>query len=226
MKLSLPIPSLCHLCGLRIDSTMEHHLWCSHCHRQMALHIKRCRCCGLKIETQADKCGQCLKSPPPWHQMYCLGDYQYPLSTLIQQIKRQKRYWLLPPLARMLSGLILHPAPLVVTVPMNWHQYLLRGFNLSEVLANEIAKSAPQTQLMPNVFLKHARAPMQKTLDKTARLRNVRQAFSLHQRPKASHVAIIDDVVTTGATVRHLSELLLDVGVEKIDIYCLCRTPK
>lgn len=225
MKLPLIIPSLCHLCGLTIDSTMSHQLWCQHCQDQMTFQVKRCRCCGLQTETQTVTCGQCLKSPPPWQQMYCLADYRYPLSTLIQQIKRQKRYWLLPPLARMLCGLIPHPAPMIVTVPMNWHQYLLRGFNLSEVIAHEIAKSTPQTQLMSNIFHKHSRAPRQKTLDKAARLRNVRHAFSLNQRPKAHHIAIIDDVVTTGATVRHLSELLRGVGVEKIDIYCLCRTP-
>ncbi|BBM65943.1 hypothetical protein VYA_01280 [Vibrio alfacsensis] len=50
-------------------------------------------------------------------------------------------------------------------------------------------------------------------------------AFALKGKVRDSHVAIVDDVVTTGSTVRQLCDLLLEVGVESIDIYCICRTP-
>lgn len=60
---------------------------------------------------------------------------------------------------------------------------------------------------------------------KTSREQNLKGAFILNKQPHSSHVAIVDDVVTTGSTVRQLCHLLLEVGVESIDIYCICRTP-
>ncbi|MFS1416728.1 ComF family protein [Vibrio sp. 10N.286.49.B1] len=170
-------------------------------------------------------CGQCLKSPPPWHTMQCVGDYRYPLSLFIQKIKQQRQFWLLPPFIKMLQQHVPKPAPVLISVPMVWYQELWRGFNLSEMMAQQLSAACPDSQVQQQVFKKHLNTPKQKSLDRKSRQKNVRRAFSLQQAPHAKHVAIIDDVVTTGATVKHLSELLLEVGVEKIDIYCLCRTP-
>ncbi|WP_237483301.1 ComF family protein [Vibrio hippocampi] len=114
----------------------------------------------------------------------------------------------------------------LITVPMLWHKQLWRGFNLSETMAYQLQALEPSIAIHTKTFRKHRHTPAQKSLNRQARLLNVRNAFSLYQPPQVTEVAIIDDVVTTGATVRHLSELLLEVGVKKIDIYCLCRTPK
>jgi predicted amidophosphoribosyltransferase len=63
-------------------------------------------------------------------------------------------------------------------------------------------------------------------MDKKQRKENVRQAFHLRKSINFEHVAIVDDVLTTGSTVHQLCELLLDAGVKTIDIYCICRTPE
>ncbi|MGR5096217.1 ComF family protein [Vibrio maritimus] len=94
------------------------------------------------------------------------------------------------------------------------------------MITTGIANQFSGSECAHHIFRKHRHTRVQKDLNREERLHNVLRAFSLKRSPSLKHVAIIDDVVTTGATVRHLSELLLEVGVEKIDIYCLCRTPK
>nr|WP_239670725.1 ComF family protein [Vibrio variabilis] len=178
------------------------------------------------MDNTAEICGACLTTPLPWQTLTCLGDYRPPLSSFIQRIKQHKEPWLLPPLSKLLAKRISEPAPLLICVPTQLHVELKRGFNLSELIMLQLAQHLPEVKTADSIFRKHRQTATQKSLNRQQRMENVRQAFSLQQRPTSKHVAIIDDVVTTGATVRHLSELLLEVNVEKIDIYCLCRTPK
>ncbi|MGF1778601.1 phosphoribosyltransferase family protein [Vibrio nomapromontoriensis] len=230
-----PIRKRCHICGLGIPSSLGHNLWCHYCQPYIEDVVPRCLRCALPILNEQcpseqplneqSVCGECLKLPPPWQRMVCLGDYQFPLSLFIQKIKQQRQFWLLPPLIQKLQQRIPDPAPILISVPMTWHQELWRGFNLSHLMAKQMHALWPNCHLKGQVFHKRMNTPKQKSLNRQARLTNVGNAFSLQNAPTAKHVAIIDDVVTTGATVKHLSQLLLEVGVEKIDIYCLCRTP-
>ncbi|USD60609.1 ComF family protein [Vibrio sp. SCSIO 43140] len=226
MQFTNQLPKLCHLCGLSIERSLGHNLWCHHCLPLFNFHQHRCQQCGLTFEGSASICGECLKTPPPWNKMVCLGDYQHPLSHFIKRIKNNKQPSMVKPLTQMLSKKIDHPSPILISVPMLFHHEFLRGFNLSEMMANDIANQFSGSKCAHHIFRKHRHTRVQKDLNREERLHNVRRAFSLKRSPSLKHVAIIDDVVTTGATVRHLSELLLEVGVEKIDIYCLCRTPK
>ncbi|MCL9776445.1 phosphoribosyltransferase family protein [Vibrio methylphosphonaticus] len=245
-----PIRKRCHICGLGIPLSLGHNLWCHYCQSYIEDDTPRCPSCALPIlneqcfseqcfsEQYFSKqhlskpplneppvCGECLKLPPPWQRMFCLGDYQFPLSLFIQKIKHQRQFWLLPPLIEQLHQRIPDPAPMLISVPMIWHQELWRGFNLSHLMAKQMHALWPSSHLGEHIFHKRMNTPTQKSLNRQARLNNVGKAFTLQNAPTAKHVAIIDDVVTTGATVKHLSQLLLEVGVEKIDIYCLCRTP-
>ena len=225
-----PIRKRCHICGLGIPHSLGHNLWCHYCQSYIEDDTLRCLRCALPILNEQflneqSVCGECLKLPPPWQRVVCLGDYQFPLSLFIQKIKHQRQFWLLPPLIQKLQQRIPDPAPVLIPVPMIWHQELWRGFNLSYLMAKQMHALWPNSYLGEQVFHKRMNTPTQKSLNRQARLNNVGKAFTLQHAPKAKHVAIIDDVVTTGATVKHLSQLLLEVGVEKIDIYCLCRTP-
>lgn len=218
------LPKLCHICGLEMGSYANHPLWCNSCQRYFTLK-PRCRRCGLPMLRSGEMCGLCITSPPPWHNLYCAADYAYPVSRLIQKIKINKQINLLPIFINQLNQTIPSVCRHVITVPMLWHKQMFRGFNLSETMAYQLRALHPSISVLTTVFHKHRHTPTQKSLSRDARLVNVRRAFSLHHPPKVHEVAIIDDVVTSGATAKHLSELLLEVGVKKIDIYCLCRTP-
>lgn len=226
MRFLSRLPKQCHVCGFTIDRSLGHNLWCEYCQPLFNFERHRCTRCGLTMDNTAEICGACLTTPPPWQTLTCLGDYRPPLSSFIQRIKQHREPWLLPPLSKLLAERISEPAPLLICVPTLLHVELKRGFNLSELIMLQLAQHLPEIKTADSIFRKHRQTATQKSLNRQQRMENVRQAFSLQQRPTSKHVAIIDDVVTTGATVRHLSELLLEVNVEKIDIYCLCRTPK
>ncbi|EGQ8023022.1 ComF family protein [Vibrio vulnificus] len=226
-KILRSLPRLCHLCGLPMNH--DHHpLWCRHCLTLFDAE-PRCQRCGLPTLTVIPQCGQCLKSPPPWQRLYCLTPYRFPASHYVNQIKHQRKFWYCASLAPLLIQRIDHPAPLLLSVPMHWRRQWQRGFNQSDVLAAQLARRLNRP-FLAHAFTRLLHTPPQQGLNKQQRQRNLAGAFRLnrsalpHVIPK--HVAIVDDVVTTGCTVRQLCQLLLAVGVESIDIYCLCRTPE
>ncbi|QMV15799.1 phosphoribosyltransferase family protein [Vibrio spartinae] len=215
-------PRLCALCELPLTA-WDHH-WCASCLTYFQS-TPRCTRCGLSMPFPTDRCGTCLQSPPLWNALYCLGDYAYPLAPMIHQIKYGRQFWLIPPLAALLAQVIPSPAPLLLPVPLHWRRYLYRGFNQSDLLAHHLSQALSvsyQTKLLQRI----RSTPPQEGLHKNEREQNLRKAFMLRNRPSAKHIAIVDDVVTTGSTISQLCQLLLEVGVEYIDIYCLCRTPE
>ncbi|MDR9826382.1 phosphoribosyltransferase family protein [Vibrio sp. FNV 38] len=183
----------------------------------------RCQSCGLPSPEPISYCGTCLAAPPPWHRLYCLNGYQPPLSDLVVQLKYQRQFWHARPLAIDLADIIDKPAPVITCVPMHWRRLWWRGFNHSEHLGYFVSHQLGRA-FQPNVFKRTRYTKPQRGLNASRRKTNLKSAFTLNQIPNSKHVAIVDDVVTTGATIQHLCKLLLDVGVETIDIYCVCRT--
>ncbi len=218
--------SHCHLCGLGIESIDANGLWCQHC-RTLFSPEPRCATCGLPNIRNVERCGHCISSPPPWHRLYCVGDYQPPLNHYIHQMKFNRRFWYAKDLAQLLAPHISDPATIITSVPLHWHRNLSRGYNQSDHLAKALCDQLlVVNRYDPNVFIRTRPTKAQRGLSKKERQQNLVQAFKLQTIPKVKHVAIVDDVVTTGSTIRHLCQLLLEVGVEKIDIYCICRTPE
>ncbi len=177
-------------------------------------------------ETEIDDsvCGECLADPPPWQRLVALGDYDFPLSREVQRFKDHGESWHVDALTQLLATRITAPAPLITSVPLHWRRYLSRGFNQSDVLARHLATHL-DSHFDPKLFRRIKFADSQRGHKKSNREQNLQGAFVLSKKPIFEHVAIVDDVVTTGSTVRQLCQLLLEVGVESIDIYCICRTP-
>lgn len=220
----------CHLCKLPKRPNDTHPKWCNTCLTHFEPQT-RCQRCGLKMDIEANECGQCLHQPPPWQRLYCVGDYDFPLSHYVHQMKYNGQFWLNRDLVKLLANHIEQPAPIITSVPLHWRRYLHRGFNQSALLADALAKELNSES---HVLFRRKRAtPTQQGLSKQQRQSNLYKVFSLRNKDVMkliakgdAHVAIIDDVVTTGSTVYQLCQLLLDVGVKRIDIYCICRTPE
>ncbi|OMO38426.1 amidophosphoribosyltransferase [Vibrio sp. 10N.261.46.E8] len=143
-------------------------------------------------------------------------------------MKYADKFWFARDLSKLLASRIEHPAPLITSVPLHWRRYIHRGFNQSQLLANYTAQ---ELGVKNEVLFRRVRSTTsQQGLNKSARLHNLKNAFALRKQDVQgmvpSHVAIIDDVVTTGSTVYQLCQLLLEVDVKRIDIYCICRTPE
>ncbi|MGF1789081.1 ComF family protein [Photobacterium profundum] len=213
--------SQCQLCQLPLPDNES--IWCRHCiaHFPQPPHCARC---GTTTVNPVEQCGQCLRSPPPWHRLYRLGEYDFPLKQIIHQLKFNGKFWLAKPLADQFVLSLDQPAPLILPVPLHATRRFNRGFNQSAHLAWAIAK-ATNSQCIANGFKRQRYTKVQKQLTKNERKKNVHQAFILKIKSLPKHVAIVDDVVTTGSTVAELTRLLLNNGVERVDVYCICYTP-
>ena len=113
---------------------------------------------------------------------------------------------------------------LVTSVPLHWTRAFTRGFNQSELLSRFLAVDVNRPY--QNTMRKLTRTQKQQDLDRRARLNNLKQAFEVKADVNNKHIAVVDDVVTTGATAETLATLLKAAGARRVDIWALARTPK
>ncbi|WP_331346309.1 ComF family protein [Cellvibrio sp. UBA7661] len=169
-----------------------------------------------------------MRYPPPFTRSCIPFTYDYPFDFLIQQFKYRRQLSSGKVLARLLAEHCKYECPdFLVPVPMHWRKRWQRGFNQSELLAYWSGKQLGIPVLAAATQTRHHHS--QKGLGRKERLRNQKQAFGINPaaiaRLKNKHVALVDDVVTTTATARALSELLLKAGARQVDIWALARTP-
>lgn len=212
-------PSKTGLCGL-----------CEHSLRRLDSYPWRCQQCCLPLASEAPLCGPCLRQPPPFSRSHIPFAYQHPLDFLIHQFKYRRHLASGHQLARLL---IQHcesaeRPDALVPVPLHWHKRWQRGFNQSELLAYPLARQL-QVPLLP-ALRRVQPGHSQKGLTRRERLANLRQAFAVVPRFRpllqGAHLVLVDDVVTTTATARCLSEQLLRAGADRVDIWALARTPE
>lgn len=112
----------------------------------------------------------------------------------------------------------------LLPVPLHARRLRERGFNQSELLASEIAQRLC-IPLLTDVLFRTRETAVQSGMNAAARRRNVRGAFALCDDPLPTHVAIVDDVITTGSTTGEIARLLHAAGVTKVEVWALARTP-
>ncbi|WP_028715880.1 DNA utilization protein GntX [Pantoea ananatis] len=224
----LPMPALCWLCQLPLRIAL--HGLCSICLRQLPRLPSLCPCCGLPAASDALPCGRCLLRPPPWQALISVSHYQPPLSTWVNQLKFSGITALRVMLARLLllswlnayrRGQTVRP-DLLMCIPLHARRCWRRGYNQTALLATPLAR---WLECEFSLALSRQRAgAVQHQLSARQRRRNLRGAFCLETDVNGRHIALIDDVVTTGSTVREISRLLQGRGAASVQVWCLCRT--
>ncbi|MGL4317742.1 MAG: ComF family protein [Pseudomonas sp.] len=225
------IKQSCLLCDEVADT--EHAL-CSPCEAELPWLSGQCTVCALPLPSSGLTCGECLKRAPAFDRVEAPWRYAFPLDSLITGFKHQARW----PLGRLLAGLLSHhlqhafaeglPRPeLLLPVPLSAQRLRQRGFNQAEMLANWLGASL-QLPVQAHWLLRPQDSAHQQELDAAARKRNLRKAFALSDQAvlRDRHLAVVDDVLTTGATAEAIARLLRKAGAARVDIYCLARTPK
>ncbi|MDE1463128.1 ComF family protein [Spartinivicinus poritis] len=114
---------------------------------------------------------------------------------------------------------------LIIPTPLHRKRELQRGFNQALLIAKQLSKQL-NIPLHRHLIRRHKKTSAQTGLSAKERQTNIRHAFQLTSQPLPSHLALVDDVVTTGTTVNEVSRLLKDAGVQKVDIWCIAKTPK
>jgi ComF family protein len=167
-----------------------------------------------------------LVSPTPgiFESSIAVLHYSFPIDVAIKALKFRRKLCYGPAFAEVLCAAKPHlPAGIdaVLPVPLHWRRKAMRGFNQATEIAKPIAKSLG-VPLVRNVRRKRA-TPFQSGLDAAQRARNLRCAFMITRPGRYTHILIIDDVVTTGATAQALATLLLSSGVTKVSFLAVAR---
>lgn len=127
-------------------------------------------------------------------------------------------------LADHLAGRHTRPE-LVIPVPLAPRRFRERGFNQARELARPVCRSLG-LRLRSDLVVRHRETREQAALERAERLKNTQRAFSLVAPLNARHVAIVDDVVTTGSTVNEIAKILRDAGVEWIEVWAVARAER
>lgn len=224
----LPMPAACWLCHLPLR--IAQHGLCSVCFRGLPPVPLLCPCCGLPASSVAQPCGRCLRKPPPWQAMVCVSAYQPPLRHWVHQLKFSRITALRVMLARLLllswkqayrTRELMRP-DLIMPVPLHKTRLWRRGYNQAALLAEPLAHWLDCE--FSDALIRQRRGEIQHRLNARQRRHNLRGAFRLETSVKGRHIALTDDVVTTGATVAEISRILLAQGASSVQIWCLCRT--
>ena len=177
------------------------------------------------------RCGHCLKQPPAFTHTYAPLRYEFPIDLLIQRIKHRADYHSIELLSRLFCQRLqrsTHPLPLplqLIPVPLHPKRLRQRGFNQSLELALSIGERLG-IPVNNRLCSRELDTPHQQGLSAKQRRRNLRDAFRIHlDQIVGTHVAIIDDVMTTGTTAHMLAKKLRQAGIVQVDIWCLARTP-
>lgn len=194
--------------------------------------MHRCERCAIAIPEGAAQCGACLLRPPPYRAAVAAVDYAFPWDGLIARFKFNAALELANALARQLAVALQRaeagPVDLALPVPLSPGRLRERGYNQAWELARRLPRTLAR-RADAQLLLRVKHTPHQTTLPPGERAANVRGAFAIEPLRAAEvrgrHVAIVDDVVTTGATVTELSNLLLGTGAQSVQVWMLARTP-
>jgi len=179
------------------------------------------------------ECGDCLVNPPPFRHTVAAVDYAPPWAALITRFKFHGAL----DLTTTLTGLVraaqtrsgAPPAAWVLPVPLSDARLRERGFNQAWELARRLALPAG-CRADPRLLLRVRDSPHQLALAPDRRAINVHGVFAVEPRRRAElrgrAVAVVDDVMTTGATGAEIARVLLQAGAAQVDLWVVARTPR
>lgn len=227
-------PSQCLLCAC----SLQGELVCTNCQYDLPHTYGKllCKQCGLHVESLSHFCGSCLRHPPAFSRSFMPFSYEYPIDTLIHKFKYRANLTCGKLLAQMLAEAVKHRAQddagwempdLIIPTPLHWQRLWLRGFNQAEILATEVAREL-QIPSAPKLIQRKHKTPSQKGLSRNERQKNLQHSFIVKETDlkaiQNKRIALVDDVVTTTATVRELSALLIKHGAKDVQVWALART--
>ncbi len=223
---------ICLACDESTDSPLP---LCNACEIELPWLTDCCQVCALPLPMSGLICGQCQRSPPAFTQVTAPWTYGFPVDSLISRFKHQGKW----PLGHLLANLLgqclqdrfqnarLSRPDCLLPVPMAAKRLRQRGYNQAAMLARWLSQDL-DLALDEQWLLRPHDTIAQQQLDAKQRQRNLLKAFALAPGTQVQglHLALVDDVLTTGATAHSLARLLMQAGARQVDVYCLARTPK
>jgi ComF family protein len=219
------LPPTCIRCGLA--GRAPGFDLCAHCEAEFVTNDVACAVCALSVPSQAaGACMACRRRPRQFDAAFAPYLYEYPVDRLVQRFKYQGRLEVGRVLAELLARALVSQIPVrpeaLIPVPLARVKLRERGFNQALELARPIARalSLPvRTDLCTRVRVTQDQAG----LAARERRRNVRGAFSVNNGAVPGHIALIDDVLTTGSTCEELARELKRAGAARVEVWAVAR---
>jgi ComF family protein len=217
------LPQSCQLCGA--EGTTES--LCVPCLDDLPwLSSEACAVCALPLPS-GRVCGSCLDHPPRFHCVEAVFAYAFPVDALIRAYKYGGRL----ALAQVLGGLLAQrvargvdaDVDAVVPMPLARGRLAERGFNQALEIARVVA-ARTGIDLLPHACRKVTDTPAQAALPWKERAKNVRRAFVCDADLEGRRIAVVDDVLTTGATLDELARVLRRAGAAEVRGWVVART--
>ncbi len=223
----MALPEVCPVC--LVDLRQENADVCAACGRLLqTLPGPRCSGCGGSIDGILERCHECLVAESrPWQHAVTAFRFGGLVRELIHRFKYQGHTYLAPLLAsRMVASWQRHgrgSPDIVVPVPLHWMRQVRRQYNQSELLAAHIGHTLGLPVRL--VIRRYRRTHQQAMLDFSTRQANMKHVFAVKARQNLSglHVLLVDDVLTTGATLTAATEVLLNSRAATVSIITAAR---
>jgi ComF family protein len=226
-------------CLLCEDQALHSRGWifCSPCLAYLPWLTQACVQCGINLSGDQKKCASCLMTPPYFDHTVAIFAYEHPISKMLIQYKYHGQLFYLPTFSDMLALKILASykqnlrqlPEIILPVPLSLARLKTRGFNQSLELAKYLSKMLG-VPYHAHVLKRSRDTPKQVGLSLKQRQANLKNAFDfvdvnkIRHFVKNKHIALVDDVFTTGATSEALSKQLKEAGASSVDIWVVART--
>lgn len=206
--------------------SLRHLDLCIDCEQELPIIQQACRQCAQSLpgKVAIDICGNCLKKPPFYDYTVALYRYEEIVSYLITRLKFHQQLVYAKILGKLLAVRVSNESKpdCIIPVPLHYKRLRVRGFNQALEIARPLAKQL-KIKLNAEHCIRLRNTPYQSQTTAAKRYKNVHRAFAVKSDFKAKHVAIIDDVMTTGHTINELSCVLREAGVTAIQVWCVAR---
>lgn len=212
------LPQHCALCAAACGAT----LLCVECDAALPRLGHTCRRCALPVARGAAVCAHCCARPPPWTLAIAPYAYAYPVDRLLHALKYRGVVAYAPLFARALVGRVEALPDAIVALPLSRGRQRDRGYNQAAEIARPVARRLGVPLL--DGLRRTRDTPALAGLPWRERHRSMRHAFAATAGVRGLHVALIDDVFTTGATLRAATHALQAGGAVRVDAWVVART--
>lgn len=215
----------CSLCGNKGQANRD---LCAVCYLHLPRNNVCCYQCGNTLTTPSTVpvyCGRCLKLRPAFDVTHAPFIHQGAIQYLIAGLKFSADYKHARLLGQLLAEHLMHTASLpdcIVPIPLHNKRYRQRGFNQAIEISRTVATEL-KLPLNLHSCVRVRDTPHQTALTAKQRRSNIKNAFAMIKPIAAQHVAIVDDVMTTGSTAHELAVTLKQAGVERVEVWVCAR---
>jgi ComF family protein len=218
-------------CFLCVTNQTQKHGLCQNCLNDLTwTPATSCPQCGLISD--GNRCGSCISSPPDFDAIHAVFLYAYPVDTMIQHYKYSGALGLSHTFGQLMSEKMyaensFNAIDLIIPMPMHPTRLKERGFNqafeIAKVLDSLLCENKTQ-KLDYKSVIRQTLTPPQASLPLKDRIKNIKGAFKINNNLAGKRIAIVDDVMTTGASLNELAKTLKQAGATHVECWVIART--